>query len=155
MSGARAKQRVGRAVELSTADRQEIALLRASGLSGSEISRRTGRTRRTVQRALDAPDMERLRQQALDILWRAAGQFADDFKIASRAGAERGRYEAARAALEALKIIEPPKAESLTGVIVHVGCALPGTENWRPDQDDAKPVTLEVTPTTTSNDDER
>jgi hypothetical protein len=145
MSGARAKQRVGRAVELSTADRQEIALLRASGLSGSEISRRTGRTRRTVQRALEA----------LDILWRAAGQFADDFKIASRAGAERGRYEAARAALEALKIIEPPKAESLTGVIVHVGCALPGTENWRPDQDDAKPVTLEVTPTTTSNDDER
>jgi hypothetical protein len=150
-----AKRRGQQGVAVSREERQQMAIYKAAGLSHSEISRRTGRTREAIINALRSPDIVEMRQRARDVLTANLEELATHWLEAARVGAGRGRHEPVRDALLHLGAIEPLETHGTTGIQINVGLPLFGCPGWKPDQDDAKPVTLEVTPTTTSNDEER
>lgn len=116
----------GRKAELSLAERQQVAVLKAAGLSNSAIARVTGRPRKTVAATLHHADVEEMRQRARAALYTALPDFAADLVRASHVAAERGRHEPALDALLHLRALEPvqsgpPPVQVMVGV-----AALPG-----------------------------
>jgi hypothetical protein len=140
------KKLMGRAAALTTADKQEIVVMAAAGLSNREMGRRTGKAPRTIKKALSDPEMQKLKTLVLDLLWNHAAEFGEDLKRASRAAAERGRGEPALAVLQSLRILEPIEKGPSTGIVIQLGSPLPGLPGWKPDQDAATPVMLDVAP---------
>ncbi len=72
--------------------------------------------------------------KALNTLQTGADQFAQDWLIASSVASRRGYHQPAKDALQALKVIDPPKpaidpeeqARKTPTVVVQLGFALPG-----------------------------
>jgi hypothetical protein len=139
----------GRAVELSVVERQRILLLKASGRSVSAIARQTGHTRRTVARVLRSPEAKDLIDSAREILLENVPQFAADHVKSSATAAERGRHEAALAALLHLKVLEPVAKEMPGGVQRILGSVLPGMPDFSRDGAEANVVLGDVAAPTT------
>jgi len=121
------KPRGQQGVAVSREERQQMAIYKAAGLSHSEISRRTGRTREAIINALRSPDLVAMRERARDVLTENLVEFADRWLEAARVGASRGRHEPVRDALLHLGVIDAVETRGTSGAIqVNVGVALPG-----------------------------
>jgi hypothetical protein len=117
----------GRGSALSLADRAVIQGLSLAGLSGAEISRRLGRSQRTVGKVLSSDEYKHAKDLARSVLAQHATDFADDLVISSKIAALSGRHEPARDALLALGVIEPPtKSEKAPPLTIQIGVAIPG-----------------------------
>lgn len=80
-----------------------------------------------MTRVLSSEEFEHAKQLARSALAAGMTEFVEDWKLASREAAQRGRHEAARDALLALKVIEPPQTKPESGgLVVKIGVALPG-----------------------------
>ena len=80
-----------------------------------------------MTRVLSSEEFEHAKQLARSALAAGMTEFVEDWKLASREAAQRGRHEAARDALLALKVIERPQTKPESGgLVVKIGVALPG-----------------------------
>jgi hypothetical protein len=120
------RKRPGRGSAVTPIERVAIQGLSMSGLSNAEIARRRGRSRKTIARVLSSEEFKAARDMARSVLMDGAVELAADWRKASREAAKRGRHEPARDGLLALKVIETPSAKPETGLVVHIGVALPG-----------------------------
>jgi hypothetical protein len=122
----------GRGKDTTMAEQVAIQSLALAGMTAAEIARRTGRSRKTVTRLL-----------ARSALAAGIDDFIADWKLASRIAAERGRHEAARDALLAMRVIEPPQTKPEgSKLIVKIGCLLPGLGLAASEG----PITIDMTP---------
>jgi len=117
----KARKRVGRDAATTLAERQQIGLLKATGLSNREIARQTGRARQTVAAVLKSPDVESLRARAREVLDTGLPEFAADLITASREGSKRGRHEPALDALLCLGVLEKPQTAAVSGITINIG----------------------------------
>jgi transcriptional regulator with XRE-family HTH domain len=125
------------------AEQVAIQSLALAGMTAAEIARRTGRSRKTVTRVLSSEEFEQARLLARSALAAGIDDFIADWKLASRIAAERGRHEAARDALLAMRVIEPPQTKPEgSKLIVKIGCLLPGLGLAASEG----PITIDMTP---------
>jgi len=117
------RKRVGRDAATTLAERQQIGLLKATGLSNREIARQTGRARQTVATVLKSPDVESLRARAREVLDTGLPEFAADLITASREGSKRGRHEPALDALLCMGVLEKPQTAAASGITINIGIA--------------------------------
>ena len=117
-----AKQTTGRIDRTTVEERQQVALLKASGLSNRQIARQKNRARQTIASILASEDVDRLRLQARDILDRNMVPVSEQFLEAIKIGASKGSGDNAYRALLSLGVISRPD-DGLNGprVIVNIG----------------------------------
>jgi hypothetical protein len=146
MRNTMAKRPVGRGVALTLDEREQVAMLKAGGMSKSAIARKMNRPRKTIIATLKHADVEEMRQRARADLTDGLRQFVADWRAASLEGARRGRHEPARDALLHVGVIEPVENRGMSNIIINAGAPLFGCPGWKPDQDAVRPLTLDTTP---------
>ena len=101
--------------------------LSLSGMTGTEVAQRLGRSKQAVSRVLNSEEAKQARTLAKSLLTASASEFAENWIRAARKAADNGKHEASKEALVAIGAIEDkPRAEKQTGFVVKIGIALPG-----------------------------
>jgi hypothetical protein len=116
----------GRQSQIGPAEASAITALAVSGMPGTEIARRLGRSKQTVSRVLNSEEAKKARELAKSLLIQNASEFAQNWIKAAKVAADKGRFEASKEALVAIGAIEDRGRSEQKGFVVKIGVMLPG-----------------------------